>query len=193
MPRKAATETATFRNCPRSHADSSKSQSPRLDASFLTSARRSSLLRQVSRIGSTVMTMSFGRSYVAATMGPPSFDFLLDVADDVAHLAPQDRLVQDPRAQELLDQALEPEAQRDDARDLADDLRLPLTPRPGDSADPRATPGLPERSDPLGTRGGDCDFEGGPPVPMSVEALQSYECGCRPAPLLENQSCCSPF
>jgi hypothetical protein len=61
------------------------------------------------RAGSTVMTMSFGRS-LSAIMGPPSFDFLLDVADDLAHLPSKDRLVQDPRAQKLLDQALEPEA-----------------------------------------------------------------------------------
>ena len=46
----------------------------------------------------------------------------------------------------------------------------------------QATPPIHERrhafrsaADPLGTRWGDREFEGGPPVPMSVEALQSYD------------------
>src|SRR4026209_2799375 len=109
MPRKAATDTATFRNCPRSHAASSMSHSLRFDASFLTSAPRSSLLRQVSRIGSTLMTTSFEGPLllVPAMAFPPSFDFLLEVTDDVAHLAAEYRLVEKPRREELLDQALE--------------------------------------------------------------------------------------
>ena len=55
------------------------------------------------------MTTSFGGLLLLSPgmAGPPCFDFLFDVADNVAHLAPEDRLVQDPRAQELLDQAQE--------------------------------------------------------------------------------------
>jgi hypothetical protein len=110
MWRKTATETATFRNCATSHAVSSKSHSPRVDASFSASARLASFFRQLSREGSTVMTTSFGGLVLLSPgmAGPPCFDFLFDVADDVAHLAPEDRLVQNPRAQELLDEAFEP-------------------------------------------------------------------------------------
>src|SRR5262249_43026467 len=86
----------------------------------------------------TAMTTSFEGSLllIPAMAAPTCFDFLLDVADDVAHLAAEDRLVQDPRAQELLDQPLEPKAQCDHAGDLADDLHLAPNPRPCDSADP---------------------------------------------------------
>ena len=92
MPRKAATETATFRNCAASHAASSKSHSPRVDASFLASRCSSSFLRQLSRGGSTVTTTtSFGGSLLLAPAmaSPPCVNVLLDVADDIAHLAPQ--------------------------------------------------------------------------------------------------------
>jgi hypothetical protein len=88
-----------------------------------------------------------------AIASPPCFNFVLDVANDVAHLATEDRLVQKPRAQELLDEPLEPEAQRNDACYLADDLHLALAPWPRDSAYPRrAAPRFPEHGDPSGIR-----------------------------------------
>src|SRR5262245_14579308 len=176
MPRKAATETATLRNCAANHAASSRSHSLRVDASFVAPARVSSFLRQLSCEGSTVMTTSFGGPLLLAPAMavPPCFDFLLDVADDVAQLAPDDRLVQDPRAQELLDQSLEPEAQRDHTRDFCNDLRLAPKPRPCDAADPGAAPGLPKSKRSFGTRRRERNFEVGPPVPMGAETSEGH-------------------